>query len=146
MALLQQAQQLAPHRPGETRQWTNGSSPSSPPPARISFDGHLSAAALRGENIFKSSDTGCAVCHEPGLFTDLRSYAIGTQNPFDKEALDFDTPTLHELWRTAPYLHDGSAATLRDVLTTRNPRNEHGRTSHLSAQQLDDLVEYLLSL
>ena len=32
----------------------------------------------------------------------------------------------------APYLHDGSAATIRDVLTTRNPKDEHGKTSQLS--------------
>ena len=38
------------------------------------------------------------------------------------------------------------AATIRDVLTTRNPKNEHGKTSQLTAQQIDDLAEYLLSL
>lgn len=58
----------------------------------------------------------------------------------------FDTPTLIELWRTAPYLHDGSAATLRDVLTTANPDDKHGKTSHLTADQLNDLIAYLLSL
>ncbi len=55
-------------------------------------------------------------------------------------------PTLVELWRTAPYLHDGSAATLRDVLTTANQDDQHGKTSHLTADQLVDLAEYLLSL
>jgi cytochrome c peroxidase len=58
----------------------------------------------------------------------------------------FDTPTLVELWRTAPYLHDGSATTMREVLTTRNPGDQHGKTSALSAQELDDLCAYLLSL
>ena len=65
---------------------------------------------------------------------------------FDKEDKEFDTPTLRELWRTSPYLHDGSAATIRDVLTARNPKDEHGKTSQLTAQQIDDLAEYLLSL
>jgi hypothetical protein len=32
------------------------------------------------------------------------------------------------------------------VLTTRNPKDEHGKTSRLIAQQIDDLIEYLLSL
>ena len=91
-------------------------------------------------------DTGCANCHEPSLFTDLHAYDVGTRNPFDKEDKEFDTPTLRELWRTSPYLHDGSAATIRDVLTTRNPKDEHGKTSRLTAQQIDDLAEYLLSL
>jgi hypothetical protein len=51
-----------------------------------------------------------------------------------------------ELWRTAPYLHDGSAASIREVLVKTNPKNRHGRTSHLSPEQLNDLSEFLLSL
>jgi cytochrome c peroxidase len=56
------------------------------------------------------------------------------------------TPTLVEIWRTAPYLHDGSAATIRDVVTTRNPHDKHGETSNLSSQEIDDLCAYVLSL
>jgi DNA-binding beta-propeller fold protein YncE len=117
-----------------------------PAPSPHLANGRLSEAARRGEKLFKSPDTGCANCHESDLYTDLHSYNVGTQNPFDKEDKEFDTPTLRELWRTSPYLHDGSAATIRDVLTTRNPRDEHGKTSQLTAQQIDDLAEYLLSL
>jgi cytochrome c peroxidase len=117
-----------------------------PAPSPYLLDGRPSPAARRGENLFKSPEVGCANCHEPPLFTDLRSYDVATQNPYDKEARDFDTPTLRELWRTAPYLHDGSAPTLRDVLTTRNPKDEHGKSSQLSPPQIDDLVQYLLSL
>lgn len=109
-------------------------------------NGQLSEAARRGQARFQSPDTGCATCHEPPLFTDLRSYNVGTHNAFDHDDREFDTPTLRELWRTSPYLHDGSAATLRDVLTTRNPADQHGHTSQLTARDLDDLVEYLLSL
>ena len=58
----------------------------------------------------------------------------------------FDTPTLVELWRTAPYLHDGSARTIRDVLMRRNPRDQHGTTSHLNDEQIDELAAYVLSL
>ena len=57
-----------------------------------------------------------------------------------------DTPTLRGLWRTAPYLHDGSAPTLRDVLTTRNAMDRHGVTSGLSDAELDDLVAFLRCL
>jgi DNA-binding beta-propeller fold protein YncE/mono/diheme cytochrome c family protein len=117
-----------------------------PAPSPRLVNGRLSEAARRGEKLFQSPGTGCANCHEPELFTDLHSYNVGTQNPFDKEDKEFDTPTLHELWRTSPYLHDGSAATIRDVLTTRNPKDEHGKTSQLTAQQIDDLAEYVLSL
>ena len=56
------------------------------------------------------------------------------------------TPTLIEIWRTAPYLHDGSAATLREMLTMANAQNRHGQTTQLTGEQLDDLIEYLLSL
>ncbi len=117
-----------------------------PAPSPHLVKGKLSEAGRRGEKLFRSADTGCANCHEPELFTDLHSYNVGTQNPFDKEDKEFDTPTLRELWRTAPYLHDGSAATIRDVLTTRNPKDEHGKTSRLTVRQIDDLAEYLLSL
>ncbi len=117
-----------------------------PAPSPHLVNGRMSEAARRGEKLFKSGGTGCANCHEPELFTDLHSYNVGTQNPFDKDDKEFDTPTLRELWRTSPYLHDGSAATIRDVLTTRNPRDEHGKTSQLTTQQIDDLAAYLLSL
>jgi cytochrome c peroxidase len=117
-----------------------------PAPSPHLVRGGLSEAARRGEKLFKSPDTGCANCHEPDLFTDLHSYNVGTQDPFDKEDKEFDTPTLRELWRTSPYLHDGSAATIRDVLTARNPKDEHGKTSQLTALQIEDLAEYLLSL
>jgi DNA-binding beta-propeller fold protein YncE/mono/diheme cytochrome c family protein len=117
-----------------------------PAPSPHLVEGHFSAAAQRGEKIFRSAETGCASCHQTELFTDLHSYDVGTANPFDKKDKEFDTPTLRELWRTAPYLHDGSAATVRDVLTTRNPKDEHGKTSRLTPSQIDDLAEYLLSL
>jgi hypothetical protein len=57
-----------------------------------------------------------------------------------------DTLTPHGLFHTPPYLHDGSAATLRDVLTTRNPSDEHGVTGTLTPAELDDLVAYLMAL
>lgn len=108
--------------------------------------GKLSAAAKRGEKVFRSRQAACAQCHPGPLFTDLKSYDVGTLGRFDKPTDTFDTPTLVELWRTAPYLHDGSAATIRDVLTTANKNDQHGGTSHLTAGQLNDLIEFLLSL
>ena len=56
------------------------------------------------------------------------------------------TPALIEVWRTAPYLHDGSAATMHDVVTSSNRNDKHGVTSHLKPAEVDDLVAYLLSL
>ena len=115
-----------------------------PVPSPYLVHGKLSSAAKRGEKVFLR--VGCAECHPPGLFTDLQKYDVGTRASFDKPTDRFVTPTLVEIWRTAPYLHDGSAATMRDVVTTRNPHDEHGETSKLSQQDIDDLCTYVLSL
>jgi YVTN family beta-propeller protein len=117
-----------------------------PVPSPFLVKGKLSESARRGEKLFKDRQVGCAFCHPPGLYTDLHPYDVGTRGHFDQAADRFDTPTLIEGWRTAPYLHDGSAATMRDVLPTCNPHDKHGKTSHLAPQQVDDLAAYLLSL
>jgi YVTN family beta-propeller protein len=66
------------------------------------------------------------------------------------------TSVLTDVWNTAPYLHDGTAATLLDVVRPcssrfgdcrtagrgRNVDDLHGRTSFLSARQLNDLVAF----
>ena len=106
--------------------------------------GNLSQAAKQGEKLF--SKAGCADCHVPGLYTDLRPHDVGTRAAYDGPADKFYTPTLIEVWRTAPYLHDGSAATIRDVLTTCNLNGQHGDLSGLSSQELNDLCTYVLSL
>ncbi len=126
-----------------------------PLPSPRLVDGRLSPAAERGKRIFASPATGCGSCHPGPLFTDMAPHDVGTANEFhslyfskaaDKPTDRFYTPALVELWRTAPYLHDGSAVSLREVLVEKNKRDLHGRTSHLSAGELDDLVEYLLTL
>lgn len=109
-------------------------------------DGSLTDAAARGEKIFNDPQVGCAQCHPAPLFTDLALSDVGTNTPADRDAKSFDTPTLVEGWRTPPYLHDGSAATMRQVLVERNKGDQHGVTSGLSPAQIDDLVAYLLSL
>jgi YVTN family beta-propeller protein len=107
-------------------------------------NGKLSKAARRGKSVFQRA--GCADCHPAGLFTDLCQHDVGTCGPFDNPSDKFNTPTLIELWRTSPYLHDGSAATIRNVLTTRNFHDQHGRTSDLTNPEIEDLCEYLHSL
>jgi DNA-binding beta-propeller fold protein YncE len=106
--------------------------------------GHLSEQARRGKAIFESNAVGCAKCHSGPLLTNLKLCDVGTRNPNDNSS-EFVTSMLVEMWRTAPYLHDGSAATMRDVLTSRNAGDKHGVTSHLTSEQIDDLAEYLLS-
>jgi len=109
-------------------------------------NGKFSKAAARGRKLFLDEKVACASCHSGELYTDLKPYDVGTGGKFDKPQDKFYTPTLVELWRTAPYLHDGSAATMRDVLTTANRGDRHGKTSHLTERQIEDLAAYLLSL
>ena len=114
----------------------------------------LSEAARRGREVFLSSETKCATCHGGPLYTDsLSSHEIirhdvgtGQDDPGEKMGPKYDTPTLLGVYRTAPYLHHGKAETLRDVFTTCNPDDRHGKTSHLSASEIDDLVEFLKAL
>jgi len=117
-----------------------------PVPSPHLVDSRLSEAAQRGRTIFESQEAGCAVCHPGELYSDLKAHEVGTRGPLDRTEHPFFTPNLVELWRTAPYLHDGSAATLRELLTRRNQDDQHGHTSQLSAQEVDDLVAYLLSI
>lgn len=122
-------------------------------------DGSLGEAAERGKLLFDDPAIGCVTCHsgpslsdsqlitptEPVLH-DVGTLGAGSGMRLGGPLLGIDTPSLHGVWATAPYLHDGSASTLLDVLTTKNPADQHGVTSGLSAAELDDLVAYLSSL
>lgn len=114
-----------------------------PVPSPLLEDGKLNAAAKRGEKMFKAA--GCGTCHRGAVYTDLKGYDLGYATEMEK-GKPFDTPTLIECWRTAPYLYDGRAATIRDVLKTCNPADTHGTTSKLTEAQLADLEAYVLSL
>lgn len=103
-----------------------------------------SPAARRGKAVFAAAD--CARCHHGPYYTDLKLYDVGTGPDLTTNTSAFVTPPLCELWRTAPYLHDGRAATLKELFTLYNPHDQHGVTSHLSPRDLDALVEYLQTL
>jgi hypothetical protein len=123
-----------------------------PPSPWRTDGGGLTAAAVRGEALF--ADLGCAVCHAGPERTDSGAgdrYDVGTITASSGSrrggTLDgLDVPTLRGIHATAPYLHDGSAATLAEVLTVFNPSDAHGVTSPLAAGAVDDLVAFLLSL
>ena len=104
--------------------------------------GKLSEAAEWGKAIFTKIE--CSSCHPAPLYTDLKKYDVGTGKGREK-GLEFDTPTLVEVWRTWPYLYDGRAVTIKDVLTKYNPDDRHGKTSTLSEQQINDLAEFVMS-
>jgi len=105
-------------------------------------DGKLSKAARRGKKVFKKA--GCADCHPSPLYTDLKKYNVGTGAGREAKR-EFDTPTLVEVWRTGPFLYDGRAVTMAEMLTKFNADDKHGRTSKLSKKQIADLVEFILS-
>ncbi len=122
-------------------------------------DGELSADALAGEELFLQPERGCVTCHPPPLYTD--SQWLGPGQPLLNDVgtltdasglrlgqtlLGLDTPSLLGLHHSAPYLHDGSAPTLRAVLVDRNPDDAHGVTSDLSAAELTQLERFLLEL
>ncbi|MGK0361068.1 MAG: hypothetical protein ACI9U2_003386, partial [Bradymonadia bacterium] len=120
-------------------------------------DGQSTPAMDRGEAIFDR--LACDGCHIPPLYTDSafsepgapRLHDVGTLSASSGQRLGqpltgIDTPTLLGLYDSAPYLHDGSAATLLDVLITRNPAGAHGETGDLSAAELADLEAFLLGL
>lgn len=105
-----------------------------------------------GQRIFMSAEAGCAGCHMPGMgYRDGKLHDVGTANKSDvglngTKAV-FDTPSLQGVSAGGPYYHDGSAATLEDLVAGANTAGRHmGDTSHLSPEQRKALVAYLKTL
>lgn len=105
--------------------------------------GKLSKSAQNGKKLFQQA--GCADCHKGDYLTDGNKYNVGTGIE-EYDGASFDTPGLREIWRTAPYLYDGRAKTIKEVLTTFNKNDKHGKTSNLSEKEIADLETYILSL
>ncbi len=122
----------------------------------------LSPDEIAGFRVF-TGKAGCLACHGGWRFTDDRFHDIGlpspdlgrgaiTNKPSDNHA--FKTPTLRELRWTAPYMHDGSLKTLKEVIThyqenlrqrpTLAPELRH--VTPLSKAERHQLVAFLLSL
>lgn len=110
-----------------------------PVPSPFLINGDLSENALKGKKIFEYLE--CDYCHSGPYFTDREKHEIGIQGISDRSN-NWDTPTLIEVWRTAPYLHDGRSASMEDVFIIE----KHGITRELKKVELDDLVKYVLSL
>jgi hypothetical protein len=124
----------------------------------------------KGQALFERADVGCSTCHFGARYTDsgkdnptldlsghVELHDVGTcvttgfadvphedQEGHPREACQFDTPSLSGVASSAPYLHDGSAATLMDVLTLT--RGKMGDVRSLSDDELAALVEYMRSL
>jgi cytochrome c peroxidase len=116
-----------------------------PVPSPHLFDGRLSPAAERGQALFQSERIACHKCHPAPLYTDLKSHNVGTRTPNERNER-FDTPTLIEVWRTAPYLHDGRYLTIRELLVEGQHGLKRNGNVELNEQELSDLVAFVLSL
>ncbi len=116
-----------------------------PVPSPRLVDGQLSESAQRGKRLFESERIGCARCHPSPLFTDLKMHDVGTRGSYDFGSR-FDTPALIEVWRTAPYLHDGRHTTIRELVVEGRHGLSRRQFDTLSPKEIGDLVEYVLSL
>lgn len=116
-----------------------------PVPSPFLVDGELSESAKRGKILFESERVDCVRCHLGEYYTDLRLHRTGSQDPNDTIE-KFDTPTLIEAWRTAPYMNTGEYTTLRSLLEEGRHGVKDGRFERLTREEQDDLIEFVLSL
>jgi len=78
----------------------------------LNIDGMLTESAAAGKTLFEKN---CASCHPAPLYTDMKTHDVGSKH-YDGDSGLYDTPTLVEVWRSAPYMHDGSLYTLEEVV------------------------------
>jgi YVTN family beta-propeller protein len=115
----------------------------------------LTPAQRRGKEIFERETTNdgraipqnnrCIACHFPPYYTDRKRHDVGTKMSFDRTG-NFDAPHLSNIYDSAPYLHNGMAATLEEIWTVYNPDDKHGVTNDMTKDQLNDLIEFLKTL
>ncbi len=131
--------------------YTNSFQPKLSP--HIPAKGKLSPEAERGKKLFFDATVACSTCHSGPYYTDsslkkpFKLHDVGTGDGADEKlGPKYDTPTLLGVYRSSPYLHHGKAKNLMEVLTTYNPKDKHGKTSHLKKEELEDLVAFIKSL
>jgi len=121
------------------------------PNSKLNPEGTLndqaSASAKKGEKIFNTPFEGmqqrsCATCHIPSNnFLDRRNHDIGTvsdSEPYSRDG-SMDTPTLLGIKYTAPYFHDGSQASIGDVIKWFNK----SFSLDLNKTEVQDLTAYV---
>jgi DNA-binding beta-propeller fold protein YncE len=94
----------------------------------------------RGKKLFDSAELGCRTCHDGPAYTDQARHKLSGTLP------ESDTPSLLGLAASAPYFHDGSAATLEALLRDRGAVHGMAETSKLSDAQVADLTAFLETL
>ncbi|MDZ4768718.1 MAG: hypothetical protein SGJ24_06285 [Chloroflexota bacterium] len=101
------------------------------PPSIPVVSGEAAVTRARGRALFEAQ--GCTDCHVGPAGTDLQAYDVGTGGTFD-------TPSLRWLSLSAPYFHDGSAGSLRQVFERDGA---HQLVTTLAPDDIDALVGYL---
>jgi YVTN family beta-propeller protein len=117
------------------------------PPASIYLnqDGSMTPDQVAGKALFEGP-AGCTQCHAAPLFIPPPGSPPTIPGGIGTGLAPANVPSLRGAWATAPYLSEGQAKTLLDVLTL-NPNDAHGQaTAGLSAAQKNQLVEYLKTL
>ena len=126
-----------------------------PPNLQHNPTGELTEAQLRGKKIFERTvdmtgkeipvNNRCITCHPAPYFTNKKLTDVGTLASSD-DSIRFDVPHLNNIYASAPYLHDGRAATLEEIWTKYSPYDKHGVANDLSKIELNEMIEYLKTL
>jgi mono/diheme cytochrome c family protein len=98
------------------------------------------AQVARGKRLFDSDDLGCRGCHDGPLYTDRERHELAGNLKHT------DTPSLLGLAASAPYFHDGSAATLEALLRERGAVHGMAMSTQLTDAQIADLTAFLETL
>ena len=124
----------------------------------------LSPQQLRGKDLFFSEELNCASCHSGFNLSDFEFYNIGLYQDYsdkgrwrvtedENDEGKFKVPTLRNIELTGPYMHDGSIASLKEVIDFKmsggadHPiKSEKVRSFSLSESDKDDLLDFLYSL
>lgn len=113
------------------------------PSPHLAKNGSLTENQEWGKTLFEIAE--CNYCHSGEYFTDMKMHDAGSGlNEYENKT--FDTPSLRESWRTAPYLYDGRARTIFEMLKIHNKDDKHGKTSELTDEELRALEDYVLTL
>lgn len=91
-----------------------------------------------GERMFRRADVGCAECHNGPQLTDNQSHQL-----FGR--IKAQTPTLRGIAASAPYLHDGRAETLEELLQS-SERGKMGNPELLTFEERQALIAWLKTL
>jgi len=106
--------------------------------ADVPLSNSESDAVVRGAEIFHRPEVGCADCHNGASWTDNETYDL-----FGLEQVR--TPSLVGIAATAPYLHNGTAGSIRTLLDWSRSQ-AMGDTSSLGEREMSDLEQFVLSL